>query len=474
MNNSWTERVEHRINRWCEEGLGKVWVVAVSGGGDSVGLLRLLHRIAGPAGLRLSVAHLDHGVRGEAARQDAAFVAELAGSLGWPCDLGTWQPKRSSHFESDARRRRYAWLTEVARSRAATVVATAHTRDDQAETILHRIIRGTGPRGLGGMPFRRILATDPDLALVRPFLGISRHTIRAYLAALGQPFREDQTNVDLSRTRARIRHDLLPRIARDYNPKITEALVRLGALAVANQRAIEREVRSLGRGLIVGDSPDCVVLKHGALAAVPAFLRVEVLRRIWRRAGWPEGQMSARRWRQLAALVEHDDLPRIAVGAGVEVSTEQSLLILRRLAVSAPAAEDSFRNAQPIPLAVPGLTPVPWANCAIDARIDTGHEAARDETLDRDRVVEPLFVRAPAPGDRFAPLGMGGKSMPLADFFRGRRVLRHRRLDTPVICDQRGIIWVAGHRIADRVKLTEQTVQRLTLYLDQAPRDVSV
>jgi tRNA(Ile)-lysidine synthase len=461
MTNAWIGRIERRINRWCETGLGKTWVVAVSGGGDSVGLLRLLHGIAGPRGLRISVAHLDHGARGQAARDDAAFVAGLAGSLGLHCDLGTWEPKRSGHFEADARRARYAWLTEVALAREATVLAVGHTRDDQAETILHRIIRGTGPRGLAGIPSRRALA--PELVLVRPLLWVSRRAIRRYLAGLGQSFREDLTNLDLGRTRARIRHDLLPRLAAEYNPRVAEALVRLGALAASNQRTIQREVHSLERDLIIADSPDRVVLKHDRVASVPAFLRVELLRWVWRRAGWPERGMSARRWRQLAALVENEEIPRTGVGAGVELSTEPAFLVLSRLAASRPSVPDSERTTYPVPLAVPGLTSVPWAALTIEARIDPPDQTPQDETLDRDRVVEPLFVRAPAPGDRFEPLGMGGESMPLADFFRGRRVRRGQRANTPLVFDQRGIIWVAGHRIADRVKQTEQTERRLSL-----------
>ena len=147
---TWIDRIRRRIKRWCRpRGLGKVWVVAVSAGGDSVALLRVLHQLAKGADLRLSVAHLDHGVRGEAARADAAFVVELAESLGLPCDLGQWKPARAAHLESDARRARYAWLLEMARARRASVVAVAHTSDDQAETILHRIVRGTGPARAG-------------------------------------------------------------------------------------------------------------------------------------------------------------------------------------------------------------------------------------------------------------------------------------------------------------------------------------
>ena len=215
---SWLGQVRRRVQRWCDSGLGRTWVVAVSGGSDSVGLLRVLHALAAELGLSLTVAHLDHGVRGEASRADAVFVEELAGELGLPCDLGQWQPTRISHFEADARRARYAWLYEVAHARRASAVAVGHTRDDQAETILHRIVRGTGLRGLAGIPERRVLSWDPPVALVRPLLSISRQSIRESLGALGQPYREDASNADLARTRARIRHDLLPRLARNTTP----------------------------------------------------------------------------------------------------------------------------------------------------------------------------------------------------------------------------------------------------------------
>src|SRR5262245_24888605 len=148
------EGVRRRLGRWRESGLGPGWVVAVSGGSDSVGLLRVLHELAPALDLRLSVAHLDHGVRGDAARADAEFVVALAESLGLPIDLGRWQPSRTAHFEADARRARYAWLDEIAQARGASAVAVGHTRDDQAETILHRILRGTGPHGLAGIQAR--------------------------------------------------------------------------------------------------------------------------------------------------------------------------------------------------------------------------------------------------------------------------------------------------------------------------------
>jgi tRNA(Ile)-lysidine synthase len=463
---SWIDRLEGRLVRRRSRALHGTWIVAVSGGGDSVGLLRALHQLAPSAGLRLSVAHLDHGVRGEAARADAAFVAELAASLGLPFDLGRWEPARAGHFETDARRARYDWLVSVARSRGAGVVAVGHTRDDQAETILHRILRGTGPHGLAGIPARRQLVADPEIQLVRPLLEVSRDEIRDYLRGLGQPCREDASNADLTRTRARIRHDLLPKLAAEYNPKVAAALVRLGKLAAASGRAIEADVRQTAAAAVITRMPDCMVLKHGFLQSIPAFLRAEVLRRLWREAGWPEASMSARQWRRLAALVRRDEIPRTEIGAGVAVLTEQYFLVLHRRPMT-PVAPKAPDPAGPIALPVPGSASVPWAGGRVVASLDPG--VPGHESIDVDRLALPLSIRKPASGDRFAPLGMGGKSTPLADFFRGRGVPRHLRARTPLVCDRSGIVWVVGHRIAERVKVTGETRQRLMMKWHQDP-----
>jgi tRNA(Ile)-lysidine synthase len=399
-------------------------------------------------------------MRGNAGRADAAFVAELAASLGLPFDLGHWTPDRPGHFESDARRARYEWLTEIARARGASIVAMGHTRDDQAETILHRILRGTGPHGLAGIPVHRVIASEPTINLIRPLLAVSRRDIRAYLDELGQPYREDETNADLTRTRARIRHDLLPRLAADYNPNVVLALARLGRLAATSQRAIAADVHRLAFAAVVTRAPECVVLKQGIMRSVPAFVRAEVLRRIWRRAGWPEAGMSARRWQRLAGLVQEQQIARTEIGAGVAVSTDGSFLVLRR----APRAGVESPPGSPAAAAEfdpSGVAVVPWAGGRVVASSDP--EGPREESVDLDRLALPLLVRAPAAGDRFEPLGMGGRTMPLADFFRGRRVPRTQRVCTPLVCDQSGIVWVVGHRIAERVKVTEHTRRAIGL-----------
>jgi tRNA(Ile)-lysidine synthase len=455
--------VERLLARWRDRGAGATWVVAVSGGSDSVGLLRVIHALAPGLKLRLSVAHLDHGVRGAAARADADFVAGLAEALGLLLDRGQWQPERTSHFEADARRARYAWLVEVARGRGATAVAVGHTRDDQAETILHRIVRGTGLRGLAGIPPRRRLAEG--LTLVRPLLKVGRDEIRAYLASLGQPYRDDASNADISRTRSRIRHDLLPRLAGEYNPRVAEALVRLSALASTLQRGLEATLAAQEQAVLISIKPEMVLIKHPVFLDSPRFLHAEILRRLWRRAGWPEAGMSAQRWERLAALTRQNGV-RASVGGGVELVTDELFVVLSRTP-TAPAPvprAGAAPSGLPVPLELPGEAHLSWADGSVVATLDPA--APRDETIDLDTLALPLLVRKPVAGDHFEPLGMSGHSMPLNDFFRGRRVRYRQRERIALVCDQRGIVWVVGHRIADRVRRTSATRHTLGLRFD--------
>ncbi len=423
-------------------------VVAVSGGGDSVGLLRALHGVGPEYRLRLSVAHLDHGARGEESEGDARFVAELAGALGLPFDLGHWRADRAGHFEVDARRARYEWLAKVARGRQSAWVAVGQTLDDQAETIFHRVVRGTGLRGLAGMPARRRLA--PGVTLIRPLLGVGRGEVRAYLGAIGQDFREDSSNLDTSRTRARIRLEWLPSLAEDFNPNVAEALVNLGRIASEANARLERVARERLAGVVLEIGPDRVSFDRSAWLALDPPGRVEVLRLAWRRAGWPERAMDARRWRRLASREEG----RFSAGAGVEAEVTTDRLVLSRssrIGIVPPPA--------PVELPVPGSTT--WGDGRVVATLDSGQSV--DESVDLDALDLPLMIRSAEPGDRFEPLGLGGKTQALNDFFRGRRVARGDRGAVPLVCDRSGIVWVVGHRVAHRVRRTEATVRVLGL-----------
>jgi tRNA(Ile)-lysidine synthase len=443
------ERVITEARKALEPWSGQSLIVAVSGGSDSVALLRACAEIREELAVRLFVAHFHHGVRGEAADADARYVAELAEQLALPFDSGRWSPSRPGHFESEARRARYAWLEEIARSRGAPVVVVGHTSDDQAETILHRILRGTGLRGLAGMPAKRALS--PSVTLVRPLLNVARTDLRRYLATIGQDHREDASNSDLTRTRARLRHDLLPKLAAEYNPCVAEALVRLGRLATASERSLCLRLRTLLRRVTLNESPTAVQLDRRILCKLGEHTRAELLRMAWRRQGWPEGHMTAARWIRLARSAGRTK-PEAHAVYGIELSLTPSSVILRRS--TAPT-----ETLCPKALTVPGS--VEWLGAHVTVSLQPGEP--HDELIDFDCVVLPLVVRGPEPGDRFEPLGMDGHTQPLNDFFRARALRRCDRKNVPLVCDAQGIIWVVGHRIAHRVRQTPATRRRMAL-----------
>jgi tRNA(Ile)-lysidine synthase len=294
-------------------GIDQGLVVAVSGGPDSVALAR-----AAAAGrwrrppAPLVLAHLNHQLRGPESDGDEDFVAALHATLAAArvpdlqlrcgrLDVAGLARAQGRNLEDVARRERYRWLAEVARSCGAGWVATGHTAGDQAETVLHRLLRGTGLQGLRGIARQRAL--EPGVGLVRPLLHCTRGEVRAYLQALDQPFREDGSNRDLRFTRNRIRHELLPHLAEHYNPAVETVLARL-----ADQAAEIHDEEEQHAGVLLQEAERpragrMLVLDRARLRESPRRLVRVVFRLLWQREGWPLGEMGHDAWERLAGLV---------------------------------------------------------------------------------------------------------------------------------------------------------------------------
>jgi tRNA(Ile)-lysidine synthase len=274
------------------------------------------------------------------------------------------------------------------------------------------------------------------------------------LERLDQPFRDDPTNADRTRTRSRIRHELLPILADQYNPQIVDALVRLGRLTAERERDEERRTRRLARRIVQPPSVEGVVsLDRRLFRRLSSRRRAELLRYLWRDAGWPERDMDTTRWRRLAGLGDRPD-ERASIGSGVEARTDETTLSLSRQSAQR-LKEEEFHE---IPMELPGE--VHWRGGRLIGVVNA--DVSQDETIDLDAIVPPLTVRVPRPGDRFTPLGMQG-SMALNDFLRGRGVAKEARRMVPLVCDAQGILWVVGHRIADRVRRRAETTRTLGL-----------
>jgi tRNA(Ile)-lysidine synthase len=284
-------------------GAGGALVVAVSGGPDSVALLRALReaRGAGP----LTTAHLNHQLRGAESDADEAFVRDLCAGLSLDyrrerLDVRGVAEAEGANLESVARRLRYDWLARVAEDVGAARVATGHTANDQAETVLHRVLRGAGLRGLRGIAVRRPLTAR--VSLVRPLLTVTRADVMTYLDAIGQGYRQDSTNLDPTLTRNRIRHRLLPLVAAEYSPRIVELLGRLAGQAEVVYGAEEDQARALLAAAELPRAGALVVLDGERLATASRPRLREALRLLWEREGWPVGGMGFDAWQRVAAV----------------------------------------------------------------------------------------------------------------------------------------------------------------------------
>lgn len=293
-------------------------LVACSGGADSVGLLLGLHRLA-PATARLVVAHAEHDLRAAAAA-DREFVARLAARLGLPF---AWrriavraEPPGGEGIEARARRLRYEFLEQAALERAARHVVVAHTADDQAETILHRLLRGTGLAGLAGMPAARPLG--PGVSLLRPLLAVSRSEVREFLAVAVQGWCEDESNADTGFARNFLRHEVLARCAAGPYPAASAALVRLGRQAARVAGAVASAAEHLLEAHSVRQADGSVLIRAAALAALDPHLVAEVFVALWRREGWPRRDMTARHYVRLARLVVEAQAADLPAGIRVE------------------------------------------------------------------------------------------------------------------------------------------------------------
>ncbi|HEX3658450.1 MAG TPA: tRNA lysidine(34) synthetase TilS [Pirellulales bacterium] len=314
---------------WREVGV----VVAVSGGPDSLALARGLLELRQPGPGRLMLAHFNHGLRPEA-DQDEQFVVELGRALGVPCHVGRscvreQAAEQGDGIEAAARQARYDFLHRTAHQAGARYIATAHTADDQVETILHRIVRGTGLAGLAGIPRSRPL--DPGLALIRPLLAVRRSEVIEYLASIGQPYCTDRSNTDLRFTRNRVRRLLVPLLEEQFNPQVQEALLRLGRLAGESQEVVRSLAEAAAARSVVSSNAQTLEIDIRQIAGQPRCVLREMLVGLWKQQDWPLQSMGLAEWDRLAeALAAAQDIPRWTLPGGVSAEVQGERLRLTR------------------------------------------------------------------------------------------------------------------------------------------------
>jgi len=456
------ESVRRTIRRHAMLPAGSRVVVALSGGADSVALLAVLRDIVETEGFCLiGAAHLNHQLRGADADADEQFCRALAARLDLAIDVERVDVAKLARtadmsVEHAAHVARHEFFARVASRLGATAVGVAHTKDDQAETFLLRLLRGAGPRGLGGMHPRSGI-------VVRPFIESARADVRAYVEAHHLEFREDVSNQDPAIPRNRIRHELLPLLERRFAPGIVDVLDREAAIAREDAAYLDA-VAAAAAARLISRVPDGVELDADALLGEPPAIARRVIRLAQqsvageRFVGFDAVEAVMRF--AVSKSTGHLDLP------GHRVNRRGGSLVLTKShgrEKPVPAAEFSY------PLQVPGQVMVPEAACAISATIspvppgrspaEVWRLAGRSDqaVLEAGRLAPPLSVRNRRPGDSFRPLGLVGHKK-LHDLFIDAKVERPEREITPVIVDSAGrIVWVAGHALAEEFRVTDAT-----------------
>jgi tRNA(Ile)-lysidine synthase len=459
-------------------------VVAVSGGPDSLALLHLMCVVRDRSypQITLHVGHLHHGMRGAAADEDARFVESEAARLAVACtiecaDVPALAAERRLGIEVAGRDARYQFLTGLAKSLGAGEIAFGHQADDQAETILMRVIRGAGPRGLGGIPYTRSIADAPGIRVVRPLLDCTRREIVRFLHRRGLRSRLDSTNLSRKYLRNRVRRLALPELKREWDSDLTAHLCSLASLAQRFQARSDAIRATLRTQHSVRAMDGYVETKSAWLRGMPPAMLADQVQAWIKEAGLWRKMLSAGEYERIAALLDREH-GRVAISGSVLASVWRGLFILCPAPAAAGSSAPVFADAEyRVQIEAPGCTLIEPLGGSIEAEIlCAGKELIGlkrattdgfDELLDLEKLELPLVARFPRRGDRMRPLGAPG-SRKLQDIFTDLHVPPWLRTRTLLVTMQDRPIWIVGHRIADSVKLTNRT--RKTLRLKFVPR----
>jgi tRNA(Ile)-lysidine synthase len=442
-------------------------LVALSGGADSVALLHLLREMEAHGDLIVAgAAHLHHGLRGADADADEAFCRSLAERVNvrfvaTRADVASLAREQKRSLEDAARSARYAFLEEAADELGADAIATAHTRDDQAETFLLRLLRGAGTRGLASI--------RPRVGrVIRPVLDVGREDLRSFLAMRGETFREDATNQDVSIPRNRVRHELIPYIQSRFSQAAPELLARHAALARVDEEFLQQLAIESAAGIVLKGTKEtgesAIELDGRALAAAPRALASRVAHHVLTRFAGPTSAISAEHVDRLLALAEYGREGACLSLPGQYAQRLGSVIRLR----PGRGPERTRSNSFAFSLSIPGEVEWPpdgWAIAAEPVASSAGRWAARGSEVgvSTTALALPLAVRSRRPGDRFHPLGAPGPRK-LQDFLVDRKVPRVERDALPLVVDGRDrIVWVVGHSVGEDFRVIDPSAGVLLL-----------
>lgn len=434
-------------------------LLAVSGGVDSVVMLDLFVELSQRQGQKLSVAHIDHQLRAESTA-DASFVQSLATAYGLPFFSEKISTREYAHeqkvsLEMAGRTLRYQALEHLRRAAGADFIATAHTRNDQAETVLYRLLRGSGLAGLAGIAEKRG-------NILRPLLGFARADILAYAQSRELKWREDVSNADRTFPRNRLRHEVIPLLAKNFNRDLVGTLARTAKIAREAHSYMKLNGEAALLNVVKEQTTERIVLDIQQISEYNQFIHAYILRQALDRIASATAPPSYREIERALKLIASARVgARLVLGSGCELLLDRDGLVVQKNKSSSFTGEVELS----VPYRIPGT---PW-RLLVEA--ETWHAdrsltatTSHSQYVDAAMVTGRLRVRWPRRGDSFFPLGMKHPKK-VYDFFADNRLPIRQRATTPLLECDNGIVWVCGFRIDDRFKVSATTERVLHLQL---------
>ncbi|MHB8769722.1 MAG: tRNA lysidine(34) synthetase TilS [Syntrophales bacterium] len=461
------KNVKHTIDRTAMLSRGDHLLVAVSGGPDSIALLHVLILLSSAYRLKLTTAHLNHGLRGAEAQAEEDFVRRISREQGITCicktiDIGSLQRGSGRSLEEIGREERYRFLNDTADRCGAQKIATGHHKNDQAETLLINLIRGSGLEGMKGIaPVRE--------RIIRPLLDVTRKEISEFLRAQGLQYVSDSSNCDMRYFRNRIRNVLLPDLASYYNPRIVPSLCRVAHIIRRDDEYLQDTVNRILQEWGVSPGTEEIALSTDSFLGLHEALQARIAKLLLDAALTSGRGVALNHVEAVLRLAARPfSRKRISLDLPGLICVEKVGGMIRIIRKDARRTrQDKSRKETPVreyryPVHVPGSVYIP----EIDRRIRTevirhpGFLVMQDNPrvafFDYRRISPPLFVRNFKPGDRFNPLGMAATKK-VNRYFIDRKIPHENRGRIPLLVDSRSVIWIAGESISDRVKISPET-----------------
>lgn len=433
-------------------------VAAVSGGPDSTALLVALVQIASLLDFSIIVAHFNHGLRGAKSDEDEKYSQELAKKMGLIFVSGKMDQKLRQKGESPEdfyRQQRYQFLNKVAEDYNAQKIALGHNIQDQAETVLLNLLRGSGLEGLKGiLPMR-------EGKFIRPLIEVSRGEIIAFLSKARISCCQDSSNESKIYLRNKIRFELIPYLKEKFNPRIEENLAQMAEILRQDDDYIGNSVQEAMKSTYIQNQSNRISLNIEYVKGLAPAIRSRLFKKILESLNPEKNGFSFSNIKALERLAQITESgKRFSLPLGIEVKREYDNLILERDKACLKQVDYEY------PVNIPGIIHVKETNRTISiektSRDKMDRHSKNKVYLDLDKIQQPVILRNRRDGDRFQPLGMKGRQK-IKSLFINRKIPRHKRNEIMLLVDQNSVIWIENMHLSDRVKISPQTINILGL-----------